>query len=200
MVAYTLEFTNMNTLKFRNMKRVFVLMAMMALALTASAGDVIVNGIRVPSGYQAHVEYSNLVFLKDGETGMSLSTTHGFFYTENMHVGLGIGLIVAPDDVYVPVFTSAKYVFNPIGKRVSPTAQMRLGSVFADGAKPYADVAFGFRFASDRDFAFSVLMAGSYYAPFNTEVWTYNPVNNKDYYTIEERNLSCISLRVGIEW
>ena len=181
------------------MKKLLFAIAMLAVPALVSAQNN-VDGVRVPNGYQAHIEYSNLVFLKDGKTGMSVSTTHGFFYTENMHVGLGLGLIVAPDDTYVPVFTSAKYIFSPVGKKVSPTAQMRLGSFFSDGAKPYADLALGLRFASDRDFAFSVLLAGSYYAPFEVESWIYDSATDNSYRSLDERNLSCISLRVGIEW
>lgn len=181
------------------MKKLLFAIAMLAVPALVSAQNN-VEGVRVPSGYQAHIEYSNVFFLNDGKTGMSLTTTHGFFYTSNMHVGLGIGVIVAPQDTYVPVFTSAKYIFQPVGKKISPTAQMRLGSFFYEGAKPYADLALGLRFASERDFAFSILLAGSYYAPFDVEDWVYDPVTDRSNMTVEERNLSCISLRVGIEW
>ncbi len=172
--------------------------AMVSAQLITSGNRSTVDGVRVPSGYQGHLEYSNVYFLEDGKTGMSLSTTHGFFYTENMHVGLGLGVLVAPEDSYVPIFASAKYIFRPVGKKISPTIQMRMGSFFDEGAKPYADAALGFRFASDHDFAFSILMAGSYFAPIDT----YEYVNDRNGgYSIEgKRNLSCLSLRMGIEW
>lgn len=178
-------------------KALFALAAFLAVPALASAQNTLDN-VRIPSGYQAHIEYSNVFFLKDGETGMSISTTHGFFYTDKMHVGLGLGLMVSPEETYVPVFTSAKYVFNH--SRIAPTAQMRLGSFFHEGAKPYADAALGLRFASDRDFAFSVLLAGSFFAPFKVEDWTYDHTTDRSYVTYFDRNLSNLSLRVGIEW
>ena len=186
-------------------KALFILAALLAMPVLASAQEASVlgrqtsiDGVRVPSGYQGHIEYSNVFFLEDSKTGMSLSTTHGFFYSDNMFVGLGIGVLVAPEDTYVPVFASAKYIFNPYGKKVSPTIQMRMGSFFNDGAKPYLDGALGLRFASNHDFAFSILVGGSYLAPIEYCEWDYD--RNGDYRVDVKRNLSCLSLRMGIEW
>ena len=97
------------------MKKIFTLTLFAALFMTVNAQT---NGIRVPSGYQAHVEYSNLFYI-DGGTTMDISTTHGFFYTDNMYVGLGIGLHVSPDDAYVPVFASP--TTNPIDRKTIET-------------------------------------------------------------------------------
>lgn len=179
------------------MKRILAFTLFAALFMTVNAQKN-VNGVRVPSGYQAHVEYSNLLYL-DGGTTMDISTTHGFFYTDNMYVGLGIGLHVSPDDAYVPVFASAKYVFIPTAK-ISPTLQMRMGSFFTEGAKPYGDVSFGLRFASDHDFAFSIQACASYYAPFDytDSYWDYNTDGYIE--NVERRNLSTVGIRLGIEW
>ena len=180
------------------MKKILVSLLFAAMAFTASAQDVI-NGVRVPSGYQGHLEYSNLFYVKGFDTGMDISTTHGFYYTPNMFVGLGIGVHVAPDGGYVPIYAAAKYIFN-YRTKVSPTVQLKMGSFFNEGAKPYGDLSFGFRFASDHDFAFSIQACGSFYAPFDyTEsYWDYN--TDKYITTSGRRNLSSIGLRLGIEW
>lgn len=184
------------------MKKLLFLALSVTFLPFVSAQDVTLtkNGaVRVPNGYQAHIEYSNLFYLKDGGTSMDLSTTHGFFYTPNMYVGIGIGFHVSPDDVYVPVFASAKYVFN-YRTKISPTLQLRMGSFFNEGAKPYGDISFGLRFASDRDFAFSVQACASYFAPFDyeNEHWDYK--TNSYIYSTGTENLSSVGLRIGIEW
>ncbi len=183
------------------MKKLFALLSLLVLPLSMMAQETNEFGVRVPSGYQGNIEYSNLFYLNGG-TGMMLSTTHGYFYTQNLYVGLGIGLHVAPDDVYVPVFAAAKYVVNH--KKISPVVQYRMGSYFTEGAKPYMDVAFGMRFASDRDFAFSIMAAGSYYSPYtivNNEL-VYDPFTDGYNYvtSFEHGNMSCLSIRLGIEW
>ena len=176
----------------------FVFFTMFAALFMNVNAQTNVDGIRVPSGYQAHIEYSNMFYL-DGGTTMDLATTHGFFYTSNMYVGLGFGLHVNPKDVFVPVFAAAKYVFTPT-KKISPTIQMRMGSFFNEGANPYGDMSLGLRFASNRDFAFSIQAWASYFAPFNytEDYWD----NHRESYvtTITKMNLSCVGLRLGIEW
>ena len=177
------------------MKKILISLLFAAVAFTANAQDVI-NGVRVPSGYQGHVEYSNLFYLKGG-TGMDISTTHGFYYTPNMFVGLGIGLHISPKDTYVPIYAAAKYIFN-YKTKISPTVQLKMGSFFNEGAKPYGDLSFGFRFASDRDFAFSIQACGSFYAPVD---YTDSYWDGDTFVTKTERwNLSSIGLRLGIEW
>ena len=180
------------------MKKILVSLLFAAMAFTANAQDVI-NGVRVPSGYQGHVEYSNLFYVIGGGTAMDLSTTHGFYYTPNMFVGLGIGLHIAPGDAYIPVYASAKYIFN-YRTKISPTVQLRMGSFFNDGAKPYGDLSFGLRFASDHDFAFSIQACGSFYAPFDytDSYWDYQA--DRYVTTATRKNLSSIGLRLGIEW
>ena len=179
------------------MKKIFVSLLFAAVALSSNAQTE--NGVRIPSGYQGHIEYSNLFYLQGGGTAMDISTTHGFFYTSNMFVGLGIGVHVAPEGGYVPIYAAAKYVFNDRSK-ISPTLQMRLGSFFNEGAKPYGDLSFGLRFASDRDFAFSIQACASYYAPFD-EVDSYWDYNGDTYVTTTTRmNISSVGIRLGIEW
>jgi hypothetical protein len=177
----------------------FVISLLFAAACLAANAQSTANEIKVPSGYQGHIEYSNLFYLKGGGTSMDLSTTHGFYYTPNMFVGIGIGVHAAPGDAFVPVYAAAKYIFN-YKTRISPTLQMRMGSFFCEGAKPYGDLSFGLRFASDRDFAFSIQACASYYAPFDS-VDEYWDINTNTYTTTTNRmNLSCVGLRLGIEW
>lgn len=178
------------------MKKILVSLLFAAVVMTANAQTA--TEVRVPSGYQGHVEYSNLFYLKGG-TGMDISTTHGFYYTPNMFVGLGIGLHVAPKDTYVPIYAAAKYVFNYKSK-ISPTVQMKLGSFFSEGAKPYGDLSFGFRFASDRDFAFSIQACGSFYAPFDYTDGYWDSDTNTYVSKTERWNLSSVGLRLGVEW
>ena len=180
------------------MKKIFVSLLFAAACLAANAQSD-GNEVRVPSGYQGHIEYSNLFYLKGGETAMDISTTHGFYYTPNMFVGIGIGIHGAPGDAFVPIYAAAKYIFN-YKTKISPTLQLRMGSFFHEGAKPYGDLSFGLRFASDRDFAFSIQACASYYTPFDIvdEHWDYN---TDTYITTSKRmNLSCVGLRLGIEW
>lgn len=179
------------------MKKIFAVLALFAVTCAVSAQEVNQFGVRIPSGYQGNVEYSNLFYFKDGKTGMMISTTHGFFYTSNLFVGMGIGVHVAPQETFVPVFAAAKYVVNH--KKISPVAQFRMGSFFNEGAKPYMDLGLGLRFASDRDFAFSIMAAGSYYTPFDVVTTEYHSDSSWTT-TTERRNLSCLSIRLGIEW
>ena len=130
---------------------------------------------------------------------MEISTTHGFFYTTNMFVGLGIGFHVAPSDVYVPVYASAKYIFVPYA-RISPTLQCRMGSFFSEGAKPYGDLSLGLRFASDHDFAFSIQACASYFAPFDNNESYWDVTTDKYINKTSRINLSCVGIRLGIEW
>ena len=180
------------------MKRILVSMLFAAMAFSANAQEV-VDGVRIPSGYQGHIEYSNLFYLDGFGTAMDISTTHGFYYTSNMFIGLGIGVHVAPEGGYVPIYAAAKYVFNNKTK-ISPTLQMKMGSFFDEGAKPYGDLSFGFRFASDRDFAFSIQACASYSAPFDLEETYWDNVTNTYVDTNTRMNLSCVGIRLGIEW
>lgn len=181
--------------------RKMILVAAMAIVGANSFNSAMAeNNIKAPEGYQAHLEQSN-TFLKNGDTGTGFSTTHGFYYTENTFVGLGFGLNFYGDgEVVAPFYASAKYLLTPTSK-VSPTVQMRMGSyINQEGSKPYFDFAAGLRFASSRDFAFSVLLAGSYFHPYNREHDYYDTSTDKWVTTIDKRDLSGISLRIGIEW
>jgi hypothetical protein len=191
------------------MKRTFLLTLFLVSFFATSYGQLTVKidkgslkaySVRVPSGYQGHLEYSNLFYLKGG-TSMSIATTHGFYYSPNMFIGLGLGLHIAPDNVFVPVFASAKYIFN-YTTRVSPAIQMRMGSFTnEDGVKPYCDMSMGLRFASERDFAFSIQLCGSYFAPFNSTRGSYwDETSNRYVTTTEKVELSNVGLRLGIEW
>jgi len=180
------------------MKKILVSMLFAVMAFTTNA-QTVVNEVRVPSGYQGHLEYSNLFYVNGFETAMDISTTHGFYYTPNMFVGLGIGLHVAPGDAFVPIYAAAKYILN-YRTKVSPTIQMKMGSFFHEGAKPYLDLSFGFRFASDRDFAFAIQACGSFYAPIDYTDSYWDSTGNTYITTTERMNLSCIGLRLGIEW
>lgn len=185
-----------------DMKKNLFLSLFAVLLVSANAQTVVITNkgaVRVPSGYQGHIEYSNLFYLEDGGTAMDISTTHGFYYTPNMFVGLGFGVHVAPDDGFVPVFASAKYIFNSTS-RISPTIQMRMGSFFNEGAKPYGDLSLGLRFASEKDFAFSIQACASYYAPFDQTDYRWDYNLQAEIVETSRIHLSCVGIRLGIEW
>lgn len=183
------------------------LLSLVAVKSFAQAGSqdirerqmAIQNGVKIPDGYQGHIEQENIYHFSTQDVAIGLSTTHGFFYTPHMFVGLGLGLHIAEDDVIVPFFTSAKYIFNNY-KKISPTMQLRLGSYASEGVGAYGDLAFGLRFASNKDFAFSILLAGSYYSPKDETNWYYDDRTNTSYSVTEKLDFSGISLRIGIEW
>lgn len=172
-------------------------LALFGVSFTDAKAEV---NIKAPEGYQAHLEQSN-IFMLDGNTGVGFATTHGFYYTDNTFVGLGVGLnFVGEDEVVAPFYASLKYLFNPTAK-VSPTIQTRVGSYFnSDRAKPYLDLAAGLRFASNRDFAFSILVAGSYYNPYVLEHDVYDCTTDRHLRWTSNYDPSGISVRIGIEW
>ncbi len=176
---------------------IIAVLALMGVSFTEVRAE---NNIKAPEGYQGHLEQSN-IFMKDGNTGTGFATTHGFYYTDNTFVGLGFGLNFLGDgEVVAPFYASCKYLFQPEAK-VSPTFQMRMGSYFNnERAKPYIDAAIGLRFASNRDFAFSILVAGSYYNPYKSTDSYYDSVNNNYVERSVTYDPTSISIRMGIEW
>lgn len=180
------------------MKRMMVF-AMFAVLFATAHAQQERGEIRIPSGYQAHVEFSNLFYFKGGQTAFDLSTTHGACYSKNTFVGLGFGVHTKEDIVVGQLFASAKFITAP-GKQVSPTVQARMGSFFNEGVHPYGELAFGIRCASARDFAFSILACASYYAPFDHDFDYWDESKLVYTYTTARVNLSCVGLRFGIEW
>ena len=164
---------------------------MLVMATCAFAQEQETN-IRVPSGYQGFLEEGNTWhFDKDMPHGMSLSTTHGFYFNGHIYVGVGIGIDWNKNYGFVPIYTNVRYQFNNT-KFVSPIVSLRLGSYMGDDMGAYGDLAFGVRFASKRDFAVSVLLAGTYY----DKIKEYDYYNDTNY----KVSPSGISLRIGIEW
>ena len=76
--------------------------------------------VRVPSGYQGFLEQGNTWhFDKNMPNGISLSTTHGFYFNGHIFAGVGIGVDWNKDGAFVPVYTNLRYQFNNT-KLVSP--------------------------------------------------------------------------------
>ena len=150
--------------------------------------------VRVPSGYQGFFEQGNTWhFDKNMPNSISLSTTHGFYFNGHIFAGVGFGIDFNKDRALVPFYTNLRYLFIN-NKVVSPIISLRLGSFIGDDMGAYGDLALGVRFASKRDFAVSVLVAGTYY----------DKVKEYDYYgcypEYKEVSPSGVSLRIGIEW
>lgn len=187
------------------MKKTILTLIMAVFAITAFAQN---DDIRVPNGYQGFLEEGNTWhFNKDMTTTIQLSTTHGFYFNERIYAGLGVGFEFNSDYFLMPFYTNLRYVFIN-NKTVSPIVSLRLGSYISDNMGAYGDLAVGVRFASKRDFAVTVLLAGTYYDKFTETYYNYD----QGYYDEEgewhyENNVvektinpSGISLRVGIEW
>lgn len=155
--------------------------------------------VRVPSGYQGFFEQGNTWhFDKNMPNCISLSTTHGFYFNGHIYAGLGIGVDFNRDRTLVPFYANLRYQFNNT-KVVSPIISLRLGSFMGNDMGAYGDLAFGVRFASKRDFAVSVMVAGTYYDKINEY---YSDYDENGVYTHGNRQLSPtgVSLRIGIEW
>lgn len=173
------------------MKKVIlsVVMLLMAVSVFAQGQE---PKVRVPSGYQGFLEQGNTWhFDKNMPNCMSLSTTHGFYFNGHIYAGVGIGVDWNKDRGFFPVYTNIRYLFNNV-HFASPIVSLRLGSFMGDDMGAYGDLAFGVRFASKRDFAINVLLAGTYY----------DKIEKYDYSTNTNSMVSPsgISLRIGIEW
>ena len=149
--------------------------------------------VRVPSGYQGFFEQGNTWhFDKNMPNSISLSTTHGFYFNGHIFAGVGFGLDFNKDRAFMPFYTNLRYQFNNT-RVVSPVISLRLGSFIGDDMGAYGDLAFGVRFASKRDFAVNVMVAGTYYDKVSDYSYGY-------YQEFKEVSPSGISLRMGIEW
>ena len=172
------------------MKKLALTLMMVIFAMTAFAQEE--GNVRVPGGYQGFIEQGNTWhFDKNMPNRISLSTTHGFYFNGHIFAGVGIGFDFNEDNVLVPFYSNIRYQFNNT-KVVSPVVSLRLGSFIGDHMGAYGDLAVGVRFASKRDFAVSIMMAGTYY----DKIESYNYYNN----TYTQMSPSGVSLRIGIEW
>ncbi len=173
------------------MKKVILSAVMLLMAVSMFAQEQEPK-IRVPSGYQGFIEQGNTWhFDKNMRNSISLSTTHGFYFNGHIYVGVGMGIDFNKDVSLVPFYTNLRYQFNNT-KLVSPIISLRLGSFIGDEVGAYGDLAFGARFATKRDFAVSVLVAGTYYDKIEEYVYSSH--------SKEKISPSGISLRIGIEW
>ena len=155
--------------------------------------------VRIPSGYQGFLDQASIYRAWDkGNTTVSVSTTHGFYFNGNTFVGIGFGIEGGNDFFAMPLYTAVKYNFS-YTSNVTPTMQVRVGSYVSDKTGAYADMGFGVRFGSRRDFAVNIMLVGSFYQPQTTEVVESYADGTRTSYT-EKFNPSGIGLRVGIEW
>ena len=184
------------------MKKVILSLVMLLMATSMFAQEKDVPNpakVRVPSGYQGFLEQGNTWhFDKNMHNSISLSTTHGFYFNGHIYAGIGIGVDFNNDQALVPIYTNVRYQFNNT-KVVSPIISLRLGSFIGDDMGAYGDLAFGVRFASKRDFAVNVMVAGTYYDKIEDY---YAGYDENGVYTHGNRQISPsgVSLRIGIEW
>ena len=184
------------------MKKVFLSVVMLLMAMSVFAQETETPNplkVRVPSGYQGFFEQGNTWhFDKNMPNSISLSTTHGFYFNGHIYAGVGLGVDFNSDRALVPFYTNLRYQFNNT-KVVSPIISLRLGSFIGDGLGAYGDLAFGVRFASKRDFAVSVFLAGTYYDKVSEYYSNYDEDGNY-HHGYHQMSPSGISLRIGIEW
>ena len=184
------------------MKKVILSLVMLILATSVFAQEQEIPNpakVRVPSGYQGFIEQGNTWhFDKDMPNSISLSTTHGFYFNGHIYVGVGLGIDFNKDRALVPFYTNLRYQFNNT-KVVSPIISLRLGSFVGYDMGAYGDLGFGVRFASKRDFAVNVMVAGTYYDKIREYGYYYD---DNGHHTQDYRYLSPagVSLRIGIEW
>lgn len=173
------------------MKKLALTLVMAIFAITAFAQ----NEVRVPSGYQGFLEQGNTFhFDKNVRTSIQFATTHGFYFNNNFFVGMGIGLEGNNDYLLVPIYSNLRYVMIN-NKAVSPLLSLRLGSFLGEDMGAYGDLAIGVRFASKRDFAVSVMVAGTYYDKIRSGYY-----NEQGNWQTGKISPSGLALRVGIEW
>jgi len=180
------------------MKKLVLAFVMMFMATSVFAQEEETK-VRVPSGYQGFLEYGNTwtVFDKEMPNTLGLSTTHGFYFNGHMYAGIGIGFDACRHHTLVPIYGNFRYVFTN-KSAVSPFVSVRLGSYMSQKVGAYGDLAFGVRFASKRDFAVNMMVAGTYYDKMMVDGY----YNGDGVYINESRNInpSGVSLRIGIEW
>ena len=180
------------------MKKLVLAFVMLFMAVSVFAQEE-ESKVRVPSGYQGFLEYGNnwTVFDKEMPNTLGLSTTHGFYFNGHMFAGIGIGFDACKGHALVPIYGNFRYVFTNKSV-VSPFLSVRVGSYISERVGAYGDLAFGVRFASKRDFAISMMVAGTYY----DKISEYGYYDTNGNYIHENRLISPsgISLRIGIEW
>jgi len=179
------------------MKKLVLAFVMLFMATSVFAQEE--SNVRVPSGYQGFLEQGNTWhFDKNMPNSISISTTHGFYFNGHIFAGVGLGVDFNKDRALVPFYTNIRYQFNNT-KVVSPVVSLRLGSFIGDDMGAYGDLAFGVRFASKRDFAVNVMVAGTYYDKVS-EYYYYCDENGNYYHGYQDISPSGVSLRIGIEW
>jgi len=186
------------------MKKIVLTLLMAFFAVGAFAQNDETTGVRIPGGYQGFVEMGNTLwhFDKNMSTTLQISTTHGCYFNEHLYAGLGAAYEWNNEYGLLPIYANIRYVIMS-RTIVSPIISLRLGSYLGDNIGAYGDLAVGVRFASKRDFAVSILVAGTYYDKITSSYydewmdaqgyWHYENVERKI-------NPSGIAVRVGIEW
>lgn len=182
------------------MKKTILTIVMALFAIVAFAQN---EEVRTPSGYQGFFEFNNTWhFDKEMPTTIQLSTTHGFYFNGRVYAGIGLGFEWNRDFFLAPFYANIRYVFLN-NTAVSPFLSLRLGSYASENIGAYGDLAIGARFASKRDFAVNIMLAGTYYDKISYEYYDswYDDYGEWHSGTVQRNiNPSGISLRVGIEW
>lgn len=186
------------------MKKIVLTFMMALFAIGVFAQNDEKTGVRIPSGYQGFVELGNTLwhFDKDMPISLQISTTHGCHFNEHIFAGLGIAYEWNKGYNLFPLYANIRYVILS-RTVVSPIISLRLGSYVGNDIGAYGDLAVGVRFASKRDFAVSISVAGTYYSKITStysDEWM-DAQGSWHYETVERKvSPSGIALRVGLEW
>lgn len=181
------------------MKKLVLAFVMLFMATSVFAQEQ-ESKIRVPSGYQGFFEQGNTWhFDTKMPNSISLSTTHGFYFNGHFFVGLGLGIDFNKNRALVPFYTNFRYQLNNT-RVVSPIFSLRLGSFIGNDMGAYGDLGVGARFASKRDFAVTVMVAGTYYDKVNMSFYEYSEEYGYDVHVNKPVSPAGVSLRIGIEW
>ena len=176
------------------MKKIFIAITAIMLTTQLFAQE---TAVQVPSGYQGFLEQGpSYRFNDDGNTSVSFSTTHGFYFSDNAFVGVGVALEGGNDFFAAPFYTALKYNFS-YKHKVTPTLQLRLGSYLSESVGAYADFAFGLRFGSSRDFAINFMLTATYFSKYEDYDYYDSSIGQ---YVRKNMDPSSIGLRIGIEW
>ena len=186
------------------MKRTSLFIAFL-LTVSAMAFAQENNNVWMPHGYQGFLEMnSGFQVANSGNSTTGISTTHGFYFNSHAYVGIGMGLDFCDiygnnsSEVIVPFFANVNYLFLNT-KNVSPIVKMRLGSYVGSFHGTYADLGLGVRFGSRRDFAVTVMLTGTFYSNLKDNS-THTCEYPSNYVNVNDKNISTVSLRFGIEW
>lgn len=184
------------------MKKIVILMAVLAAMLPAVQAQEEKPAVRIPSGYRAFVQQETLYRLTKDDYKhriMGVTTTHGFYFNDHCYIGIGFGFVGGEKFFTMPIFTSFMWNMS-YSSAVSPLLQLRVGSYLGDGNGSYGDLGFGLRFASKKRFAVNVMAVFSFFEETTVDDDYFDSSTGYYVYGQKPYNPTSAGLRLGIEF